>query len=184
MKAQINQSSKQANQDNVALLVIDVQQGLFERPTPVYKAEQLLQNINALVDRAHHDNVPVFYIQHSGKEILLKDSPAWHFHPQIQPLDGDGIVHKQHGNAFEETTLDEALKAKAVTSLVITGLVSHGCVKDTCLGALDLGYKLILVRDAHSNLSKEAARIIEDLNQEMSLKKVELRSTAEISFGK
>jgi nicotinamidase-related amidase len=184
MKAQNNRSSKQVDQDNVALLVIDVQRGLFERPNPVHKAEELLQNINSLVDRAHAANVPVFYIQHSGEEILLKGSPGWQFHAGLHPLVMDSIVHKRHGNAFEETSLDEALKARNVTSLVLTGLVSHGCVKATCLGALDLGYKVILVKDAHSNLSKQAAKIIAGLNQKMSLKGVALQATSEISFRK
>jgi nicotinamidase-related amidase len=39
--------------NNMALLVIDVQQGLFKKKTPIYKADELLQNIISLVDRAH-----------------------------------------------------------------------------------------------------------------------------------
>jgi nicotinamidase-related amidase len=45
-----------ADQRGVALLIIDVQQGLFKKPT--YKADELLHNINALIDRAHRGGVP------------------------------------------------------------------------------------------------------------------------------
>jgi len=165
-----------------ALLVIDVQQGLFERSTPIFKAEGLIVNINTLVDRAHTANVPVFYIQHSNDESLVKQSPAWQFHPQIRPQSKDSIVHKQHGNAFEETPLDSGLKALGVSSLVITGLVTHGCVKATCLGALALGYEVTLVSDAHSNFGKQALKIIEDLNNLMVLKGAKLLPTVEVTF--
>ena len=53
-----------------ALLIVDVQRGLFRRPTPVYRADELLANINMLVDRAHRAAAPVFYVQHSGKTLL------------------------------------------------------------------------------------------------------------------
>jgi nicotinamidase-related amidase len=35
------------NTSSIALLVIDVQNGLFRKSTPVYQAQQLLENINA-----------------------------------------------------------------------------------------------------------------------------------------
>jgi hypothetical protein len=41
-----------SEQGKAALLVIDVQKGLFERATPIHKAEQVLQNINALIRNA------------------------------------------------------------------------------------------------------------------------------------
>ena len=37
---------------STALLVIDVQRGLFSKTIPIYKADQLLDNIAALVARA------------------------------------------------------------------------------------------------------------------------------------
>lgn len=172
-----------SKQDNSALLVIDVQQGLFERSTSIYNAGDLIVNINKLVDRAHANNAPVFYIQHSNQDSLVKHSPGWQFHPHIQPLTQDSIVHKQNGNAFEETGLDASLKARNVSCLVITGLISHGCVKATCLGALALGYEVTLVSDAHSNSGKQARKIIEDLNNKMVLKGARLMSTAEVAFS-
>ena len=36
------------------------------------------------------------------------------------------------------------------------GLVSNGCVKATCLGGIKNGYKVILVKDGHSNFNKNA----------------------------
>src|SRR4030042_2509503 len=123
------------SQNNIALLVIDVQQGLFTKSTPLYKAEVLLENINLLVNRAHRDGVPVFYIQHSDSRTLVKGSQDWQLHPDLHPQRMDTNIHKQNGNAFEDTNLEEVLQSKKVSSLIIMGLVTHGCVKATSLGA-------------------------------------------------
>ena len=172
------------SQNNIALLVIDVQQGLFTKSTPIYKAEELLENINLLVDCAHRDGVPVFYIQHSDGRSLVKGSSDWQLHTQLLPLNIDNIVHKQIDNAFEETSLDKMLKAENISRLVITGLVTHGCIKATCLGARKVGYGVTLVKDGHSSYSKQAAQIIEKWNQKLSEQQVELKSASEIEFSR
>ena len=69
--------NKNSNQDNTALLVIDVQMGLFEKSTPIYKAEQVLENINTLMKNARRAGVPVIFIQHSNDKLLVKGSDAW-----------------------------------------------------------------------------------------------------------
>lgn len=134
-----------------ALLIIDVQQGLFKKSVPIYKARELLQNLGILINKARLADVPVYYVQHSGKGGLERDSSGWQFHPQLPPVEPDHVIHKEHGNAFEETNLDDVLKAENVTSLVMAGLVTHGCVKATCLGGKAQGYEVTLVSDAHSN---------------------------------
>jgi len=106
------------NPHHTALLVIDVQQGLFKKSTPIYQADVLLENINLLIDRAHQAGVPVFYIQHSGSKTLVKGSQDWQLHPELQPQKKDIIVHKQHGNAFEDTNLKELLKSRNCNYLV------------------------------------------------------------------
>ncbi len=166
---------------NVALLVIDVQQGLFRKT--LYKADDLLHNINTLIDRAHRGGVPVFFVQHSGAKTLVKGSQDWQLHPQLHLLATDNIVHKQHGNAFEDTVLDQALKSRGVGNVVVAGLVTHGCVRATCIGALELGYRVILVKDGHSSYSKQAARLIEEWNEKLGAMSVELKSTSEIEFA-
>ena len=123
------------SQRPVALLVIDVQQGLFNKSTPIYKADELLENITTLVERAHVSGAPVIYVQHSDARNLVKDSAGWQLHTQLRPLDSDTVIHKRHGNAFEDTPLDDTLRARNVTTMVVTGLVTHGCVRATCLGA-------------------------------------------------
>lgn len=168
--------------ENMALLVIDVQKGLFHRPHPIYKAEELLKNINNLVDRSHENAVAVYYIQHANKSSLMEGSEAWEFHPQIQPEEVDTIIYKRYGSAFQETPLGEALSKNNVGTVVITGLVTHGCVRATCLDALRLGYKVILVTDGHSNSNKNATKYIKKWNKTLGRNGAELRMTEEVQF--
>jgi hypothetical protein len=50
------------------------------------------------------------------------------------------------------------------------------------LGAKELGYRVILAQDGHSNFSQQAAQLIEKWNQKLSAKMIELKSTREIDF--
>ena len=169
--------------ENAALLVIDVQQGLFKKSTPIYRPHELLENINLLVERAHAVAAPVVYVQHSAAKQLVKGSPDWQLHPDLRPLRLDFIVHKEHGNAFIATPLQDILQARGVQSVVICGLVTHGCVRATCLGALELGYRVLLAGDAHSSYSKDAARLVEEWNQKLAGLGVAVKSSGEIEFA-
>lgn len=171
-----------SNGENVALLVIDVQKGLFHRAHPIYKAEELLENINNLVGRSHENGVPVYYIQHANKSSLIEGSEVWELHPEIQPTDGDVIIHKRYGSAFQDIPQGEDLTEKGVGKIVITGLVTHGCVRATCLDALRLGYQVILVEDGHSNFNKSATKYIKKWNKNLQRKGVEFLMAKEVQF--
>lgn len=165
-----------------ALLVIDVQRVLFEQGAPIYKADQLLQNINFLISKARKEDAPVIFIQHSNDYGMRWGTEEWRLHPQIQPIGEEVIIHKRFGNAFEETELKAELKKRNASTVVLTGLVTHGCVKATCLGALKEGYKVILVSDGHSNYSEDAPRIIEKWNRELGSKGAIVTDTKSVKF--
>ena len=165
-----------------ALLVIDVQNEQFEAATPVYNADQMLQNIILLISKARQEGVPVFFVQHSADSYLKYGSEGWQLHPQIQPITEEPIIHKHHPNSFEDTNLQEELSKRNVSTVVVTGLVTHGCVKATCLGALKEGFEVVLVSDAHSNFSKDALGMIEKWNRELSSKGVILVETNSVTF--
>lgn len=64
-----------------ALLIIDMQQGLFRGPVSPCSADAVLANIRLLIANARHAQVPVFFARHVGPD----DSP---FSAQ-GPLAGD-----------------------------------------------------------------------------------------------
>ena len=168
---------------NSALIVIDIQRGLFNKSIPIFQEDKFLSNVNYLIDKAHASNVPIIFIQHSNDTILIYGSNDWQFHPDLHLTDGDELIHKIHGNAFEETRLGDYLQSKQVNQLVITGLVTHGCVKSTTIGALDLGYEVVLTQDGHSNYSKDAENIITEWNKKLASSGAEVKPTKEIDFS-
>ncbi len=168
--------------DRTALLVIDVQRGLFKRSTPIYNAERLLDNIRTLVARAHRARVPVIYIQHSNRGMLAEGSEDWQLHRRLRPAGKDLIIFKCSASAFQTTPLAEELTARRVSQVVITGLVTHGCVRATCLDAKKLGYRVVLVQDGHSNYSPRAAHLIDEWNRKLSFGTVVLKPTTGIDF--
>ncbi len=173
---------QQSEQIPTALLVIDVQKSLFEKSTPIYQADVLLENIMYLIHRARHESTPVFFIQHSNPKALVKGSEGWKIHPRLQPLEEEMIIHKLHPNAFEETNLQEELEKRNVSRVVATGLVTHGCVKATCLGAMARGFKVVLVSDGHSSNSADAAQLIKKWNRSIQEKGATVVETRGVNF--
>jgi len=165
-----------------ALLVIDVQIGLFEQSRGIYLADQLLENLDHLIHKARRTGTPVFFIQHENERFLKRDTAPWQLHPRLQPLESEKIIHKKHGNAFEKTMLKDELARKSVNKLVITGLVSHGCVRATCLGAIERGYRVVLVSDGHSSYSKDAEKLVDKWNSTLMEKGAELRKARAVEF--
>jgi nicotinamidase-related amidase len=147
-----------------ALLVIDVQRGLFEKAIPIYRADELLDHITSLVTKAHRAGMPVIYVQHGSKAGLVEGSAAWQLHPRLKPLRKDLAIHKTHPSAFDGTRLVEMLSRRGVKRLILTGLVTHGCVRATCLDALGRGYQIVLVEDGHSNYHRQAAALVQTWN--------------------
>jgi nicotinamidase-related amidase len=168
---------------NTALLVIDVQRELFQKALPIYDEDRLLANIRLLADKAHVAKAPVFWVQHSTDKVLVEGTDGWKLHPAFIPLKSDNFIRKHHGNAFEETPLKAELDALHVGRLVIVGLVTQGCVQATCNGAHELGYDVVLVKDAHSNYDVKAKAIIDEYNEKLSKDGiVRLQATAEVDF--
>lgn len=79
--------------NKTALLVIDVQNDMFDSSNSVYMGEQLLQNIRVLIDKARSANVPVVFVQHHDEELITGTTP-WQIHPSILPNENELVIQK------------------------------------------------------------------------------------------
>jgi len=172
----------QFHSGKTALLVIDVQRALFTRPNPVYKANQLIETINIMVDRSHLLGVKVIFVQHANQSFLKEGTEGWQLHPGISPGEADSLIQKKQGNAFLDTLLQSELEVRGIQNLLIMGLVTQGCIGATCLGGLELGYRVFLVEGGHSNCNPEAAEIIKKWQEKLELSGVEIISTDRIEI--
>ena len=131
---------------NTALLVIDVQNGVV---AGAHNRDEMIANINALVDKARAEDVPVVWVQHADDD-LVRDSDSWQYVPELTRGDAEPLVHKSYGDSFEETELEGLLAERGVGRVVVTGAQTDACIRSTLHGALVRGYDVTLVGDAHT----------------------------------
>jgi nicotinamidase-related amidase len=135
-----------SDRPNTALLVIDMQRDVV---ATAHDARQVIDNINALVDRARAEDVPVIWVQHAD-EGMPEGSPGWEYVDELRRADDEPLVHKHFGDSFEDTDLEDLLADRQVGRLVVTGAQTDACIRSTLHGALARGYDATLVADAHT----------------------------------
>ncbi|MGM9426906.1 isochorismatase family protein [Hydrogenophaga sp. MI9] len=151
-----------------ALLVVDVQVGVVAEAGDVSRQ---IDHIALAVRKAREAGVPVVWVQHDDEE-LPKGSAEWQWVPALVPQPNDVRVYKQFNSSFEKTTLESELAARGVSHLVLCGAVSSWCIRATAYGALERGYDLSLIGDAHiaktmpmgNGETVEAKDIVRELN--------------------
>lgn len=134
------------NRPNGALLVIDVQNDVVAEAV---RRDEVVAAVGRLVERARSENVPVIWVQHSDDE-LQRGSDGWNIVEELTRADAEPLVEKNHGDAFEGTTLEGVLDSLGVGRLVVTGASSDQCIRSTIHGAFARGYDVTLVGDAHT----------------------------------
>lgn len=157
--------------NKAALVVVDVQVGVMRE---AWDASRVIGNVARAVQRARARGVPVIWVQHSDED-LPRDSPQWQWAPELVPAEGELRVYKQFNSSFEQTNLESELAALEVTHVVLAGAATNWCIRATAYGALERGYDLTLVNDAHTTgtmqleggVTIEAANVVNELNAAM-----------------
>ena len=67
------------------------------------------------------------------------------------------IIDKTRYSAFSGSALSQHLQDREADGIIITGSETDVCVLATVLSAVDLGYRVVLVRDALCSSSDEGA---------------------------
>ena len=171
-----------------ALLVIDVQKGMFLPPTPAFRGDEVVARIGGLLSEARARKLPVFHVQHDGGpgDVLAHGAEGWQIHPGVAPAAGEPVTEKRYCNSFQETDLRDRLAAQGIERLIMAGLQTEYCVDTTCRAAAAQGYKVVLVADAHTTFDSSvlpAEKIIAHHNQTLAGGGFcELKPAAKIEF--
>ncbi len=137
----------------VALIVVDVQKGLFLNENPILNENELIENINRLIGGARANKMPVVFVQHEGKkgESFEKNSDSWKLHEGLQvESKKDVFIGKRHSSCFHGTGLAEKLRKWGVGQIIICGLKTPYCIDSTVRHGYSKEFKVILAKDAHS----------------------------------
>lgn len=154
------------------LMVVDVQVGVVG---DAWEAPRVIGNVARAVERARAQGVPVIWVQHADEE-LAHGSPAWQWVPELVPADGETRIHKHFNSSFEQTTLDDELAKLGATHIALAGAATNWCIRATAYAALERGYDLTLIKDAHTTgtialddgTRIEAANVVCELNIAMT----------------
>lgn len=70
------------------------------------------------------------------------------FHELCRPLPGETVVGKFPVGAFASSDLEDELSRNGITDLILAGVSTHMVVESTTRQASDLGYSVVVARDA------------------------------------
>ena len=156
---------------NSALIVIDVQVGVVH---DAWNRDEIVANIAQAVGQARESCTSVIWVQHSDDWMAL-NSAEWAIVPELVPLDNESRIQKNYCSSFESTNFEEVLATKEVGHLLICGAQTNNCVCHTIHAALERGYDITLIEDAHTtsdgqwdNGILKASDIIDDQNRSCS----------------
>ena len=143
------------------LLVIDVQNDVV---AAAHRRDEVVATIAGLVDQARAHNVPIVWVQHEDP-WLCPDTPDWQIVAQLQPLPDEARIRKQYRSSFEQTDLAQILDD--ADELIICGAQTNYCIRHTVHAALDRGYNVTLIGDAHTTEGSNAAGVIAEQNENL-----------------
>lgn len=139
---------------------------------PVVGFDAVLANAARLIAAAHENSLPVIHLQAWVEEAARQSyarlegcvddetrsavagSDGADICVEVAPLAGDVVVRKQWPSGFMGTELESVLRQRGVEDIVVTGVVTDSCVQGTVYDAVYRGFRVWLVKDACSSLSR------------------------------
>ena len=138
-----------------ALIVIDLQNDYFpDGKFPLWNTDEVTTNIESALKIANNKNIPIILIQHIANSELgiapffNRDSDGAEIHPRIlQAAPNAEVIVKEYADSFEQTTLEETLKALNIDTLLICGMMTQNCVTHTAISKVAERYDVSILPD-------------------------------------
>jgi biuret amidohydrolase len=108
-------------------------------------------------------NCRILAVGARGADLLVPGHPGAEVVPELEPQDDDIVSPRYHGlTPFNGTELDALLRNLGVTTVVATGVSVNIGIFGMVLAAVDLGYDVVLARDAVAGVPHEWAEALID----------------------
>ena len=179
-----NMTNQNFDKEITALIVIDpyndfISEGgkLWDRVKGVAGANACVPHMLQLLTAARSAGVRVFYAMHhryrpgdyeTWKYIAPIQKAAWsrktfeygtwggEFRTEFAPQPGDIVAQEHWGSSgFANTDLDLQLKKHGIHKLIVIGLLAHPCLESTVRYGMELGYDVMVVKDATASFTDE-----------------------------
>ncbi len=151
---------------STALVLIDLQNGVLGRKLEPLSADELLERSKALAGRFRAEaRRSCWSTRRLTDETRAVDEPS--ALPKTLPAGfvdlapglaepGDLKITKSTWGAFSVPELDRELRKRGVRTIVLGGVATQFGVESTARQAWELGYELVIVRDATTSIAIEA----------------------------
>ncbi len=138
-----------------ALLIVDMQVGLFEGPLPRHDADGVIRRVNEIARAVRATGGIVVFVQHEDEGGLRPGTEGWEILPTLERMDTDLLVHKQACDSFYETDLSDLLEKHGVQQLIVVGCATDFCVDTTVRAAASRDYEVVVAADAHTTKDRQ-----------------------------
>jgi nicotinamidase-related amidase len=178
----------------VALVLIDLQQGILPYAQGPYTGAQVLAKGAELAARFRTQGSPVVLVRvgfapdfaDALKQPVDRPSPRpagglpanwWDLPAELASVPSDILITKRQWGAFYGTELDLQLRRRGITTLAMGGISTNIGVESTARAAYEHGYAVVLAEDAMSSGDAAHHRFaVENIFPRLGL----VRSTAEV----
>jgi nicotinamidase-related amidase len=149
-----------------ALVLIDLQKGVVGLPT-AHPTSEIVDRSAQLARAFRKRDLPVVLVNVTGMapgrtdagRMKLDLPPDWaELVPELEQQADDHLITKQRIGAFLGTSLDEVLRKRGVTQIFLAGVATGSGVEATARSAHDLGYNVVFVVDAMTDMNAEVHR--------------------------
>jgi len=173
--------SLELDAENVALLVIDMQNSFLEEGSAmdrmgfdVGRMQEALPGCKALVDAAREADVPIIFTRYvleedfsdggvlldlmpemAEEDALVAESHDAEIVPDLTPAPDDIVIDKNRPSSFIGTDLDEVVAEMGIEEFVVCGVTTNCCVESTVRDASQRDIEPFVVEDATAEWDDE-----------------------------
>jgi nicotinamidase-related amidase len=167
---------------SAALLVMDYQVDALTRFMTAAQSADAIARVPALIATARDAGMVVIHVVVAFRPghpelsprnsvfsvvkangMLVAGGEGAAIHPAATPREGEPIVVKHRISPFVGTDLEMLLRANGIDTLVLAGVHTSGVVLSAVYQAVDLDYRLVVVRDCCADPDADAHAMLLDI---------------------
>jgi nicotinamidase-related amidase len=161
-----------------ALLIWDMEYAIAPN---AFNYKDILANLASLSALARQTNIPVFYSVQTAFDVEKEEAPVWirirmkrakatdprqllqekedphgrEIVAELKPEAKDIVFQKRRPDGFVGTDLDLMLRSKGIETILMGGVATEGGVEGTARTGRNLGYNMVILKDAVGSRSRE-----------------------------
>ena len=141
----------------MAVVIMDFQNGIVS--SAARDPQGTVERAASVLATARAAGAAVVHVVHRGGRFEA-DSPDAEIHPGVAPAEGERVISKTRAGSFSTTGLEVLLREMGRDTLVLMGVATSGCVLSTVRWGADIGYQLVVVKDACDDGDSEVHRVL------------------------